>query len=160
MLNCRRPPFRPYRLTVRTRPFHGRNRGSIPRGVTKVCPPLQCGGQTFVTPTQRWRPTVASGNRKPERCRAPREAARRGRDLRARRPEATCDRFPVGRTAARILELGRRLKNPDAARTLVTHIALLAFWIVRTRVPNTGIVLAPAFFTNLCRRPVTSGRIC
>ncbi len=32
------PPsaFWPYRLTVRTRPFHGRNRGSIPRGVTTV----------------------------------------------------------------------------------------------------------------------------
>ncbi len=27
---------RPYRLTVRTAPFHGVNRGSIPRGVTTI----------------------------------------------------------------------------------------------------------------------------
>ena len=36
--------LRPYRLTVRTAPFHGVNRGSIPRGVTMTRTPLHFHG--------------------------------------------------------------------------------------------------------------------
>ena len=32
----------PYRLTVRTRPFQGWNRGAIPRGVTKRKEKVNC----------------------------------------------------------------------------------------------------------------------
>ena len=58
----------PYRLTVRTRPSQGLNRGSIPRRVTKyyevICVIFKHAGSLF------------KKNRKPER-----DGARRGRKL-------------------------------------------------------------------------------
>ena len=43
---------RPYRLTVRTAPFHGVNRGSIPRGVTNAN--RRKAVFAFVTPSSVW----------------------------------------------------------------------------------------------------------